>query len=233
MSRTLVLTADLIAEMIVCAAAETGVDPVEVMDPRKRGPLWPSIVETRRAVCLALPSIPAAARLAFRLKWWGSKDSALSQIVNARRRGEDKSAACQEARDCLPAGPGLRPLPDEELPRAAPVEAAGQAPAPRKRIDPPDPASRSAGAGAVSLVKPRSEAPSAVLRSLSDKESAAVEEFLKRSKVTVCPPGQAAGLSSLETKFSAVPPPKPEHLVRAHARRHRKLRVQDTAAGGQ
>ncbi|WP_270375567.1 hypothetical protein [Marinicauda sp. Alg238-R41] len=116
MSRTLVLTADLIAEMIVCAAAETGVEPVEVMDPRKRGPLCPAIAETRRAVCLALPSLPLAARLAFRLKWWGSRDSALSQISNARRRGEDKSRACQEARDCLPAGPGLRPLADEDGP---------------------------------------------------------------------------------------------------------------------
>jgi hypothetical protein len=181
------LTSDLIASMVVAAAAETGARPEDVLRIGAKGVsgLGQRVTQTRRAVLLALPDRQQALELGAKLQWWNGVPSARAVINEAARKGEDDSLACEAAREALQefleadggddgggddggddgGGARAKPAPDPVV-----VDAVGKSPAPAGvedvqrtgcAVTPPDVSSQSsAPSGAVApvrSVKPRAD----------------------------------------------------------------------------
>lgn len=96
------MTSEDLAVMIVAACGVTGADPERVMDPRCKGPMWPEVVETRRAVCLALDGpVRRGAELGARLGWWANVNTANNALCRANRKGEGAGPAAEAARQAV------------------------------------------------------------------------------------------------------------------------------------
>ena len=129
------ISADCIASAIVAACSETGADPLDVMDPNKRGPLQQPIVNTRRAVLLGWPgSRNAILTLAARLKWWKTVSSAKVVLKQALELGEADAPPARAAAEAFAEFLAPNPEPDPD-PVAAPLTKAPAAPALRAQAE--------------------------------------------------------------------------------------------------
>lgn len=214
------MNADCIASAIVAACAETGADPLAVMDPQKRGPLQQPIVNTRRAVMLGWPGPRnAILTLAARLKWWKTVSTAKSVLKQAIDLGEADGPAARAAAEAF--AEYFAPDPDPE-PVAAPAPTAPAAPvnAPTLKASPAPVADRPASC-------------SPIVKVSAGEEADMIAAFIASKGVTQCPTGYAAGTSIMETQFFAAPPPRPDGSWRASnaaARAQAKARREGRAA---
>lgn len=201
------ISADCIASAIVAACSETGADPLDVMDPNKRGPLQQPIVNTRRAVLLGWPgSRNAILTLAARLKWWKTVSSAKVVLKQALELGEADAPPARAAAEAFAEFLAPNPEPDPD-PVAAPLTKAPAAPAPtvKRPILKATPAPEAD--------RPASCSP--IVKANASEDSDLIAAFIASKGVTHCPTGHAAGTSSMETKFHAAPPPRPDGAWRA------------------
>jgi hypothetical protein len=218
------ISADCIASAIVAACAETGADPLDVMDPSKRGPLQQPIVNARRAVMLGWPGPRnAILTLAARLKWWKTVSTAKSVLKQAIDLGEADGPAARAAAEAYAEFLAPDPEPDPD-PVAAP--------------NPKTPARAAAFKALAQTVIPAPDADrpascSPVVTIIASEEADMIAAYIAKNGVTHCPTGHAAGTSAMETQFFAAPPPRPDGSWRASnaaARAQAKARREGRAA---
>lgn len=181
---SLKITSGLIAAMVVAAAAETGADPVAVMNPGARGVRHRDVTVTRRAVLLALPDPDAAAALGAKLGWWSTKRSARATLY--QYAGECNTPAARAAADALAelAGPDPDPGDGPGEAGAAPV------PAPAPEADPSPSPFQLKPAPVAPAPRPASPPVSSPVSSTASGPAARTSAALRRTRRTA--PGSYA-----------------------------------------